>query len=554
MKFSWRRCLFLALALVVGCQGQINDPENERPGDPDEPPPLDCSDLQPGRAPMRRLTVDEYDNTVRDLLGDTTGPATRLIDDERGVTSADARLVTVLLVEQYLTAAEDVAARAVGDLPTLLDCDRATVGDDECARQFIDRVGSRAYRRPITDEEATVFFDLYALVASEMTFAEGIQSVVEAILQAPAFLYRPEIVPLDGEAVVRLDGYQVATRLSYFLWSTMPDAFLLEAAANGELEDEAAIAAHARRMLEDPRSEGAIQRFFDHFLELDQLDGLSKDPEVFPDFEPAIAELMRQETEAFIHAVLIDPEGDRSWATLMTADWSMMNAELAAYYGVDGPTVDSFERVALDPEHHAGLLTHGSFLATRARSYESSPVHRGMFVRGTLLCGIVPDVPENLEVDPPDPDPSLTTRERLAEHREDPACGSCHRQLDPLGFAFEHFDGDGRFRPTENGLPIDASGLMVDSDVDGEFDGPVELAAKLTESEQAQACFASTLFESAQGRASNHADGCSIAQLMTDFQGSDFDVRELMVAITQTDAFLYRVADQDTFLPEEERP
>ena len=193
-------------------------------------------------------------------------------------------------------------------------------------------------------------------------------------------------------------------------------------------------------------------------------------------------------------------------------------------------------------------------MATRARSYESSPVHRGMFVRGNLLCGIVPDVPENLEVDPPDPDPSLPPRERLAEHRADPMCGSCHRQIDPLGFAFEHFDGDGRFRPTENGLAIDATGLMVDSDVDGEFDGAVELAEKLTGSQEAQACFASTLFENAQGRATDHDDGCSMEHLLTEFQGSDFDVRELMVAITQTDAFLYRVADQDTFLPEEERP
>lgn len=545
----------LGLALLgVGCQGEISDPESMRPDDPDAPPPLDCSELQPGRAPMRRLTVEEYDNTIRDLLGDTTGPAARLIDDERGVSSADARLVTVLLVEQYMAAAEDVAARAIADLPGLLECDRGSVGDDECARRFIDRLGSRAFRRPIAEDEATALFELHALVASEQSYAEGIQAVVEAVLQAPAFLYRPEIVPLDGEAIVRLDGYQLATRLSYFLWSTMPDEFLLEAAANGELEDDEAVAAHARRLLDDPRAEASLQRFFHHFLELDHLDGLTKDPEVFPDFQPEIAELMRQETEAFIHAVLFDPAGDRSWETLMTADWSMMNAELAAYYGVEGPSGDAFERVPLDPAHHAGLLTQGSLMATRARSYESSPVHRGMFVRGNLLCGIVPDVPENLEVDPPDPDPTLTTRERLAEHREDPMCGSCHRQIDPLGFAFEHFDGAGRFRPDENGLPIDATGLMVDSDVDGEFDGAVDLAHKLTGSAQAQACFASTLFETAQGRASGHRDGCSIEHLVSTFQGSDFDVRELMVAITQTDAFLYRVADQDTFLPEEERP
>lgn len=548
------RLLLGLLVLGAACQGEIGDPTTTRPDDPDEPPPLDCNELQPGRSPMRRLTVDEYDNTVRDLLGDTTAPAARLIDDERGVTSADARLVTTLLVEQYMAAAEDVAARAIVDLPATLDCDRATVGEDECARQFIDRVGSRAYRRPIAEDEAATLFDLYAIVKSEMTFAEGIQAVLEAILQAPAFLYRPEIVPMDGEPIVRLDGYQIATRLSYFLWSTMPDEFLLEAAASGELDDDEAVAAHARRLLEDPRAEGAIQSFFHRYLELEHLEGLTKDPEVFPDFSPGIAELMREETEAFVHAVLVDPAGDRRWSTLMTADWSMMNAELAAYYGVEGPSGETFERVDLDPAYHSGYLTQGSLMASRARSYESSPVHRGMFVRGNLLCGIVPDVPENLEVDPPDPDPTLTTRERLAEHRANPECGSCHRQIDPLGFAFEHFDGSGRFRPDENGLPIDASGVMVDSDVDGDFDGAVDLANKLVGSEEAQRCFASTLFETAQGRASNHFDGCAMEQLVTAFQGSDFDVRDLMIAITQTDAFLYRVADQDTFLPEEERP
>lgn len=562
----WRaglwRTVFAAMLLATplgGCTGSIgpgmNDPDD--PDDPDDPEPIDCTQVRPGKAPLRRLTVREYDNTVRDLLGDTSQPASRLIDDERGVTSAEARIVTSLLAEQYMAAAEDIAETATSDLAGLLECDRAVEGDDACARGFIEQLLPRAYRRPASTTEVDTMMLLHTTLAGEQGYREGIRAVVEAVLQSPDFLYRVEVVPTDGEPVVRLDGYEVATRLSYLFWATMPDTDLYDAAVAGELDTAEGVEREARRLLADERAEPAIQAFFAHYLELDELDEVTKDPDVFPTFNSEIAELMRHETEAFVHEVMFAPDASGSWEDLLTAPWSMMNAQLAEYYGVSGPSGEDFERVELDPAHHSGLLTHGGLLAARARTYESSPIHRGMFVRGQVMCDIVPDVPEGIEVTPPDPDPDLTTRERLAEHRAVEPCASCHKQIDPLGFAFEHFDGAGRFRPTENGLPIDASGFVVDSDLGEDewdevpFDGAVDLAGQLVTSPDTQECFSRRWFEYAYGRAEQREDACSINVLNEAFRGSSFDIRELLVALTQTDAFLYRVADQDSLYTEE---
>jgi len=528
-------------------------PPGGGPGPGPGPTPVVCDsdDLFPGRAPLRRLTVAEYDNTVRDLFGDASQPALRLVDNERGVLAADARIVTPLLAEQYMFAAEDVAERLVdpAELDGTLGCDRMAMGDDTCARDFIERNLVRAYRRPAEAGEVDTLYALYEAGRDDGGFDMGVQLVIEAMLQSPSFLYRVEIVPTDGEAIVRLDGYQLATRLSYFLWSTMPDDTLLAAAEAGALDTDEGVEIHVRRMLADDQAAATIQAFFARFLELDKLDGLDKDTAVFPTWTEGTEELFRRETQAFVREVVID--GDGSWVTLMTAPWSMMNADLADYYGVGGPSGDAFERVELDPQYHAGVLTQGSVLATRARTYETSPVHRGMFIRGNVMCGIIPDVPEGLEITLPPPDPDATTRERFAAHRADPYCASCHRQLDPLGFAFEHFDAAGQFRTTENDLDIDASGELTDSDNDGTFAGGVELGTMLTESERTQSCFAERWFPQAFGRGDEGQDECALDDLLARFRDGGFDVRELIVGLALSETFIYRVADQDTVLPEE---
>ncbi|MCB9610891.1 MAG: DUF1592 domain-containing protein [Sandaracinus sp.] len=545
------RWISLATLLASACSGAIGGPGGEP--DPDErpapaPTPLVCDDgaLRPGRAPLRRLTRDEYDATIRDLLGDTTSPGARLVDDERGVLLVDGRAMSPLLAEQYLTAAEDVAARATEDLEALYGCAPSA----ECLASFVTRFGRRAWRRPLTTEEHEELVAFHDAFVEEAGEREATALLLERLLVSPHFLYRAELPPEDARPgeVVPLDGFERATRLAYTLLGTTPDDALLDAAARGELDDAEGVRRHAERLLEDERSEAVVQEFFHHWLELDLLDGLDKDPELFPSWSSSIADKMRHETEAFVHEVLY--EGDGSYATLLTAPWSMLDSELADYYGVEGPSGATFERTPLDPNEHAGLLTQGAFLAPRARTYETSPIHRGMFIRGSLFCGSVPPPPENIEIVAPDPDPSLTTRERLEEHRSNEVCATCHVLMDPPGFAFERFDAAGRFRDTENGLPIDATGELRDTELaEGDprfFDGAPELARLAAKSPQAHACFARQWFRFAYARSDESDDACAMQQLVSRFTAESLDVRALLLELTQTDTFLYRTVPDPT--------
>lgn len=511
--------------------------------------PLLCDTPQPGRSPLRRLTRAELDNTLRDLLGDTTTPAARLVVEENGAgfsNNAEVRVVSNIVAEQYLTLAEDVARRAASDLTALMGCDPAGADGEACVRTFVRDFGKRAFRRPVATDEIDRMLAVFVAARDQWDVRTGVELMLEVMLQSPQFLYRLELPPAglpDGE-VVPLDGYQLATRLSYMLWATMPDDALFAAAEAGELDTPAGVAMHARRMLDDPRAEPVVLQFFDEWMTLEELEGLVKDASVYPDFDgDRHPELFREETHAFVKEVFAT-EG-ASFRTLLTADWSVMNAELATYYGVEGVSGDAFTRVALDPERSAGILTQASLLATRAKAFEGSPTHRGMFVRAALLCGEVPPPPPGVDPIAPDPSPDLTIRERLAIHREDPSCASCHNLMDPIGLGFEHFDGTGRWRDMDAGRAVDASGELFDTDVDGPFVGVDELATRLSTSAQVEECYVRQWFRYAQGRNDDANDGCSIEQAVTAFRGASLDMREMIVALTQTDAFLYRRVDTE---------
>jgi hypothetical protein len=536
----------LALILLAACTGEIADQPQldsiRRPGDP--PIPVTCNEPAPGRSPLRRLTAIEFDNTVRDLLGDTTGPATRILPPELGSgfsNNADVRTVGPTLARGYLDVAMDVSARAIADPAALLgDC----TDEDACTRAWLEGFVPRAYRHPVETAEIDRLFAFYGTAKTSWGHAKGVELTLQVILQSPEFLYRVELPPVGTApgSVERLDSYEIAARLSYLFWATMPDETLTAAAAAGELDTPEGIERHARRMLADPQADGVVARFFDEWLELDRLDGLVKDTSVYPSWDADVTPgLLKEETRSFIREVFANENA--SYMSILGADFTMLNRPLAEFYGMSGPTGDAYVRVPVDPEFHAGILTQGGVLAPRSRAYESDPIHRGMFVRARLFCGDVPRLPDGLMVEPPDPDPGLTTRERLRAHREDPTCYNCHALLDPLGFAFEHFDATGRFRMTENDLPIDATGEILQTDVDGTYDGAPDLAARLLSSEQAQGCFVRQWFRFAQGRSeSDEFDRCSLDHLESAFVEANFDIRELIVNLTQTDAFLYRVA------------
>lgn len=546
--------LVFALGLTLAsCTGQVQDPRGDSAGDPptrsgDEvvPPPLDqaCSGVSdPGSTPFRRLTRDEYDNTLRDLLGDTTRPGRAFPPDETLGGFASGAAISLVQTEQYMTAAETLAENAVTDLPALLPCDPAAEGEDACARQFIEDFGKRAWRRPLDADEVEGLYALYAETKPLDGFESSIELLVTAFLQSPSFLYRVELGGASPEAadVVPLSSYEVATRLSYTLWGTMPDEELFALADADALQSADAIETQARRMLLDTRAQGATRNFFRQWLGMVQIEDLGKDEEIFPEWSPALGRKMREEAMAFVEHVIW--EGDGRFETLLTAPFTFADADLAAVYGVEGPTGTELVRVELDPTQRAGVLTMPGVLAMNSNANQSSPVYRGKFVREQVLCQHLPDPPDDLMVIPPDPDPDLTTRERFDQHRTDPSCAGCHVLMDPIGFGFEQYDAIGRWRTEENGLPIDASGeVHASADIDGEFVGAVELAHRLAGSEQARSCFATQWYRFAMGRTESEADACALREVLDAFEAADGDVLEAVVAITRTDAFRHRRA------------
>jgi hypothetical protein len=501
---------------------------------------------EPGPSPLRRLTRFEYDNTLRDLLGPTVVgaspsadfPAEEVVDGFNN--NASALGVSALLAERYHATALALAARATtpAELPRLLGCDPARGAEDTCARTFIERFGRRAFRRPLTAAETQRFSALYQQAKTSWDFRTAIEVVLGATLQAPAFLYR-----VESPAAGPVDGWELASRLSYLFWGTMPDEALFEEAARGRLGTPAAVEVQARRLLADPRARPQLRAFVSQWLHLEDVQGLSKDVKVYPAFAPEVGPLLAEETHRFVESVFW--EGDGKLRTLLTAPHSVRNGRLAQFYGEPGPT-GTFARAALDPTRRAGLLTQASFLASHAKPNDSSPIMRGTFVRHQLLCEHLPDPPDNVVITVPAPDPRLTTRERFAQHASDPACAGCHALIDPVGLGFEHYDGVGRFRTSENGRPVDARGALHGTDVPGPFEGAIELGAKLAGSGQVRGCAVKLWFRFAHGRTETEADGCALAELGRAFDASDGDLRELLVLLTRSPAFLQRSSTAST--------
>ena len=539
--------LLLTAAFVVGCNGSIGGGGGgERAINDGVAKSLCVVDT-----PIRRLTRFEYNRTVRDLLGDTSNPADVLPPEEEvaGFNNQAAALTSSdLLIEQYMKVAEGVSARAVLDVDALLpDCDPGLDGSDTCSLSFIQDFGSRAFRRPASQAEIERLKGVFDWAVNDPDlgrFEDGIQLVIEAALQSPSFLYRPELgaeTPIEGD-VVPFTSWEMATKLSYMLWNTMPDDALFAAAEADELQTKEQIAAQATRMLEDEKARDLIRNFHTQWLLLTHLDSVTKDTSIYPAFSGSLRPLWTEEIQAFVEHVIL--EGDGSLQTLLTADFSFMNEELASFYGgdvLDPVTGPEFRQVQLDPDRRAGFLTSAGLMATHANVNQSSPVFRGKFVREQLMCNTLPPPPNDLVIEPPELDPNKTTKEQFEEIGANPACSGCHTLMNPIGFIFEHYDGVGQWRDQQNGKDIDAVGEVVQTDdIDGEYDGALELASALAASTQVQECVSSQWFRFAYNRTVTQEDSCSVEQLNDAFRSSNFNVRALLVALTQTNAFLYR--------------
>jgi hypothetical protein len=524
-----------ALVATTACTGVIGDgARGSAPGSDVAPPAGPASApciegvVDVGPTPLRMLTRLEYDNTIRDLLGDPSAPAAAFVPDEpvAGFAANAVAPISQAQLEQTLAAAEAVAERAVASKPdALVGCDATQTS---CVRGFIEQFGKRAFRGPVEQETADDLVALYEDARDAWGAGEAVRLVLAAILVSPRFLYHVELGAEPTAAVSPLTSFEIAARLSYFLWQSAPDEALIAAAESGTLDVPKGIEAEARRLLADDRARSAVASFHDQWLQVAHLGDVAKDPSAFPTWTADLAHAMRAETLIFADEVV--RKGDGRLATLLTASYSYLTPELGAHYGALGPSEAGFAKVALDPSERAGVLTHASLLAGHAHASVSSWVHRGKFVREQLLCQTLPPPPPNVDMS------VLNDPNRLTN----PACSGCHGLMDPIGKGFDGYDPIGRF------VGAGAPGEILDPggglDVAGPFEGVVELAHALAESDAARRCVARQWLRFAVRRADTAADACSLERAATAFADSGHDVRELLVALTGLDAFRFRRA------------
>lgn len=500
--------------------------------------------------PLRRLTRFEYANTVKALLNVDPAPAQDLPADEASDgfnNNAGVLTVSSLHAEKYVLVAEALAKTAVKNLATLTNCDAVAKGEDACQAAFAKSFGRRAFRRPTTAQDEQMLKAAYDAGRTGGSYTEGIEVMIRAALQSPDFLYRLELTaPADANTkLVPLSQYEMATRLSYLIWAAGPDDALLDAASRGELATKAQVAAKARAMLGDPKARVAITEFYGQWIGTSRLGITSKNTTTFPSYSNELRDAMAREVPAFVEHVLWT--GDHKLSTLLTSQNAFVSGPLAKVYGVTAPAgaATTPQMVTLPAaQGRAGLLTQAAFLAVQAHPDQTSPVLRGKFVRGRLLCTPPPPAPADVDITPPDVTEAATARERFAAHESAGAsCAGCHTLMDPIGLAFENFDAIGQYRTTEGGKAIDVSGEITatsDPALTGKFNGVREMAAKLAASQDVRNCMATQWFGYAAGRNVDNGDTCSLRDVQQTFASSDADLVELVVATTQADTFWYR--------------
>ncbi|MEZ0313648.1 MAG: DUF1592 domain-containing protein [Myxococcota bacterium] len=501
-----------------------------------------------GATPLARLTNFEYDNTVRDLLGVDLRLAAEFTGEPRAPgfdfdNNATILSTPQLLVEQYGNAATRIAAAAVANLTSLLPCAPAGA-EAACGRQFVDQLLRRAFRRPPMPDERDRYRAFFADNLAAYDFGTSARMFVEAVLQSPQFLYREEVGDVAGKvgSAIPLTSHELASRLSYLLWRSMPDAELFAAADANLLLQPDALASQVERMLEDPRVQESVDHFHAQWLHLEKLDRSEKDATLHPEFTNDLRASMREETLRFTRAVW---QNGGSLDELLTGDFTFVDDRLREHYGMSprNPGSALWQRVPLGSTSRGGVLTQASILSLTAHAGDTFPTNRGKLVREQLLCMPMAPPPPGVSADLGAVPADLPVREKLVRHATDGSCASCHRLMDPIGFGFEGFGPTGAERTQDRwGNPVETHGELIGTgDIDGTFANPKELAGLLASSTQTQECAVIQMFQFGYGRRVTRADGCTVKSLRDQFAASGGSLRELVTALTTTHAFRYRV-------------
>ncbi|HVU49995.1 MAG TPA: DUF1592 domain-containing protein [Polyangia bacterium] len=505
-----------------------------------------CQAPNPGRSPLRRLSNAEYRNTITDLFASVPTivsmvPAVTAEFPPEPVSlgfrnSGDYLNVPTLAAQKYMDAADAISTAAAA-APSFVTCANGTK-DATCAAAFVASFGKQVYRRPLTAADTSQYTALYQkAISSGYDFQTGIEWIVYAMLQSQQFLYRFELNSKPTGAYATPSPYEMASRLSYLYWQSMPDQTLFAAADSGQLATQAQIEAQARRLLADPKASRLLE-YFNEWLSLDALGEMTRDPTVFPNLDPNLPSLLQQETYAFVSDLMSSPTGD--FTTLLTAPYTFANAALAKHYGFPGVTGTAFQKVATPGR--SGVLTQGMMLA-HDKATRTSIVRRGLEVRTEVLCQIVPAPPPNVNITLDDASQAnLSQKQRLEQHRTNASCASCHNLMDPIGVVFEGFDAVGRPRTLDDsGQPVvTASTVGFSQDANGDVSDPAALGQLLAKSDEVRGCYATNTFRFFYGREVEAPDACSMARLLVDFKSTGYNLKELLVGLTRTDAFLYR--------------
>jgi hypothetical protein len=511
-----------------------------------------CGSSAPAAVPFRvmtRLNRVEYDNTVRDLVGDTTHAVLDALNPDSGDggfdNNAAALSISPALASQYealaLTLATNaMAAGSPGRSFVLGTCNPQSSSESTCASQAASQFAARAWRRPLKSGEADSLVAIYTQARDAgLSFDDGMKFLVEAVLLSPHFLFRPELDPTpDSTEQHAVDPYELASRLSYFVWSSMPDAELIDAAAKGMLGSSAGVQAELDRMWADPKADALFARFPGLWLNTQNVT-VSKVPaaDIFPAFDSALQTAMQTEASLFMREFMTT---DVNFMDFLTAKFTYLNAKLAQFYGVSGQFNDTFQRVTLDGNsQRGGILTQASFLTVTSLSERTSPVRRGQWVLARVLADPPPPPPDMVPpLDSTTVPAGATMRERLELHVGKPACAGCHAVMDPIGFGLENYDAIGAWRDTDNGSPVDASGTL---DTGASFTGGIPLAALLRQDPRMPTAVVQYLLSYALGRETQAADACVVSGLAKAFNGDDHGHMSALVRrVVATDAMLSR--------------
>jgi hypothetical protein len=420
---------------------------------------------------------------------------------------------------------------------------RPTSSSDEvaCARQIVTRIGSEAYRRPLTASETDRLMPFYEKEAAKNGFEAGVRSALEAILASPHFIFRLEKAPTDarGGGTYRVADVDLASRLSFFIWGLPPDKELIAAAGRKELSTTAGLEKHARRMLADPRSSALSERFAAQWLRLQDIDKVHPDPNFFPNYDENLAESMRTETKLFFTSLIRE---DRSLLDLYRADYTFVDERLAQHYGFKGITGNEFRRVTYPDNTRRGVLGQGSMLVQTSFANRTSAVLRGKWVMevlmGTPPPPPPPDVPAFEESGEAKDGRLLTTRERMELHRKNPTCNSCHRFMDPIGLALDNFDTTAKWRERENGMPLDTAGDFYDGT---KIKTPAELtAALLKRPVPLVRTFTENLMAYALGRRVEYYDQPAVRAIAKAASANDYKISSFVTGVVKSDAFRMR--------------